>query len=105
MPLPQDHLHSAPPVLAEPDAVNFDLRTQMAQDDVGRRVKAQRWGDQQQTRWTRTEGDAREIAVARELLPRILPAHAKPIIHCLQRHVNVFLGLEFKHGWTRVSRN
>ena len=78
----------------------------ISQQDVARRMKAQRRRDQKQQRRARVERDAREISVARKILLRVVPAHPQPIIHRLQHQLQILAGLQFDHRQTpaRASR-
>src|ERR1019366_1610567 len=92
-----------PPALVDPQKLPFNLGRQIAQDRIRRRMHAQRRRHQHQKRLFRGDFAAREISELRKLSTALVPGHSRPVIHSLQRQVDVLVRLEFDHGQAPVA--
>src|SRR5207245_3149928 len=84
---------------------DFQLRREIAQDDVRCRMESQRGSDQIDERRGLQQRQARKVAVARDLAILLLAANAQPIIGRLQRQMNVLAGFQLNNRQPPSTRH
>jgi hypothetical protein len=93
---------TAAPAFGEADADDFHVARKIALKGIGGGMKAEGGRDQINKRRRGLEFDAREIAVAREVSLRLMPANA---VRGLEGEIDVFGGFEFQNGEAAAARD
>ena len=94
------------PALVERDEGPGDLRAEVAENDFGGGVDAQRGGYEIEERGLGGKALAGEVAVGLELAQTglgggrlgVVPTHADPVVEALERELGVLFGFELEHG-------
>jgi len=79
-PLSKDHPNAIPPALINSDQRPVDLRRDVAQHGIGRRMNMQRRRHQEQERLLARQFLARKIPKLLKLAARMMPFHSRPVI-------------------------
>src|SRR5690349_11100049 len=98
------HPHSLSPVLVNAHKGPRDLRRDVAQDGVGRRMYMQRGSDQKKKRRLGRQLSPAKISKFQELTSRVVPLHPRPIVESLQRKMNVLVGFQLDDGKPSLVR-
>ena len=96
--LTKHYAEAAAPAFGEADADDFDVARKVALKDIGGGMKAEGGRDQIDERRRRMQFESREIAVAREVSLRLMPANARPVVGGLEGEIDIFGGLQFQNG-------
>ena len=85
------------PIFAKADPSNLNFRRQIFQQNVRRGMKAQTRRDEPHEWRIGTQLDSREIAESLKISLALVPSDAQPIIHRLQRQLNIFRRLQLDY--------
>lgn len=89
-----------PPTFVDPQKFPFDLRGDIVQQRVGRRMYVQCRRDQEKQGLSVTQFNPGKVSEAMKLATGMVPGHAGPVVQTLHGQVDVFICLEFDHRQT-----
>jgi len=103
--LAQHHFDFAPPIFVQPYTSYLNFRRQIFQNCFARRMKLKCGSDQPNQRRPGIDFDSFEIAAALKVSRSLMGANSQPIIHRLNRHLNILRGFQFDHHEPALARN
>src|SRR5258708_22095650 len=103
--LAKHYAQAAAPACGEADADDFHIAQEIALENVRGGMKAEGGSDEIDERRGGLEFESGEIAVAREVSLRLVPANARPVVGGLKREIHIFRGFQFEDGKAAIARD
>src|SRR6202795_5298838 len=94
--LPEHSPYLFPPALVNSQQFPIDLRRQITQDRVSRRMHVQSGRDQHEQWLLRRNLASRKITELRKLSAALMPGDSRPVIHPLPGKGDILVGFEFE---------
>src|SRR5258708_29904919 len=101
--LAKHYAQTAAPTFGEADADDFHIAREIALEDVRGGMKAEGGSDEIDERRSGLEFESGEIAIAREVSLRLVPADARPVVGGLKREIHIFRGFQFEDGKAAIA--